>query len=404
MTERELNVEPLAPFVEMYETEKRYIHLRGGRSSGKSYAIGEYMVAKSFETNFKGLILRQVLSTTDESIKAQVVAAIETMDLSHAFETTARTIKNLQTGNVISIMGFKTSNSAYSAKLKSIVDYTHVVIEEAVEVPEEDFDRLDESIRLADVELKIIMVYNTPHVRHPMFKRWFNPDGTPKQDNDSCHIMTDYRDVPRKYINESTYKLIERTKNDQPEKYKHVWLGHWALESEKQIYRGWQSLDTFPDHVPFIYVLDWGYNDPTAIIKIGTEGEKMYIQELLYAKNLINADIVTFLKTLEPRPTICDSSEPRSIAELRRPPNKIQAMPAIKGPDSIRNGISDVQEMQVFICGESPNVWEEQSLYEWNDKKSGVPIDKYNHSMDCVRYGYTYLRPRKRKGSRYATS
>jgi hypothetical protein len=33
----------------------------------------------------------------------------------------------------------------------------------------------------------------------------------------------------------------------------------------------------------------------------------------------------------------------------------------------------------------------ELNNYIWNDKKSNVPIDNYNHALDALRYGYDEL-------------
>lgn len=391
-----LKVNPLKPYLPIYKTKARYIHLYGGRSSGKSFAIAEYMVVKSFQVGFKGLILRQVLSTTDESIKAQVEAAIEQMGLSQLFETTAKEIRNKQSGNVISVMGFKTSNSAYSAKMKSLVDYTHVVVEEAIEVPQEDFDKMDESIRKADVELKIVLVYNTPHIRHPLAQRWFKKDGTPLNSDDTLYIHTTYKDVPAEYINESTLDLIEKTKRNNYEKYKHVWLGEFILESEKQIYSGWKSIEKFPEDLPFVYGLDLGFRDEWGLVKVATKGDNVYAQELLYKSNLLNSEVIQIIQNLPPALIIADSAEPRTIQEFRRA--GLRVIPAFKGKDSVKSGINQIRDLQVFVLDGSDNLWNEYDKYEWADKVAEVPVDKLNHLLDPLRYAVNYLKRASRPG------
>ena len=48
-------------------------------------------------------------------------------------------------------------------------------------------------------------------------------------------------------------------------------------------------------------------------------------------------------------------------------------------------------DYEIVICGHSPNVTMEFDNYTWNDKKSGIPVDKFNHTIDPVRYAFKYL-------------
>ncbi|MCU7583693.1 PBSX family phage terminase large subunit, partial [Riemerella anatipestifer] len=37
------------------------------------------------------------------------------------------------------------------------------------------------------------------------------------------------------------------------------------------------------------------------------------------------------------------------------------------------------------------NLKKELRNYTWNDKKAGIPIDKHNHLIDALRYGFIEL-------------
>ena len=87
----------------------------------------------------------------------------------------------------------------------------------------------------------------------------------------------------------------------------------------------------------------------------------------------------------------CDSAEQKSIAELRSY-GIHRARPAIKGRDSIMNGIQLVQQYEIIVHPSCIGVKEELENYSWvKDKKTGEyinrPIDKYNHGLDSIRYG-----------------
>ena len=57
----------------------------------------------------------------------------------------------------------------------------------------------------------------------------------------------------------------------------------------------------------------------------------------------------------------------------------------------IESGIKSMKDYQIIVCGESPNIEIEFDNYTWNDKKSGIPIDDYNHTIDPIRYALKKL-------------
>ncbi|NBW18574.1 MAG: hypothetical protein EBR82_62435, partial [Caulobacteraceae bacterium] len=89
------------------------------------------------------------------------------------------------------------------------------------------------------------------------------------------------------------------------------------------------------------------------------------------------------------KPVICDTSEPRLIAELQEA--GVNAQKADKGPDSILNGIRALQDFTIVVSQESHDIKRELRLYSWNDKKHSIPIDAHNHAMDALRYCFTFL-------------
>ena len=48
-------------------------------------------------------------------------------------------------------------------------------------------------------------------------------------------------------------------------------------------------------------------------------------------------------------------------------------------------------DYQIIITPTSVNLATEFNNYAWNNKKSGVPVDKYNHLLDAVRYALEVL-------------
>lgn len=138
--------------------------------------------------------------------------------------------------------------------------------------------------------------------------------------------------------------------------------------------------------------LDFGFtNDPTALTAVYRKDGKVLLHELIYETNMTNQDIGNRMKEFginRSHEIIADSAEPKSIEELRRMGFRVTA--AVKGSDSIRNGIDIIQRHDLAVTDTSLNLIKELRNYKWATDKAGktlnVPIESYNHALDGVRY------------------
>ena len=162
---------------------------------------------------------------------------------------------------------------------------------------------------------------------------------------------------------------------------------------EGLIFPVFEIIDEFPD-VSHFYGMDFGYtNDPTAMIRIGLQGEDLYLDEGIYETGLTNQDIAARLRMIGIRPKMdelfADSAEPKSIEEIYREGFNIKG--AIKGKDSILNGIDIIKRFKIHITKNSVNTIKEFRNYRWIEDKNGnltnKPIDDFNHAIDAIRYG-----------------
>ena len=163
---------------------------------------------------------------------------------------------------------------------------------------------------------------------------------------------------------------------------------------EGVIFNNWETCEQIPKFGKWTaYGLDFGFtNDPTAIIKVVYQGGELWVEELCFETGLTNPDIVKKLRsfgvgTLED--IIADSSEPKSIAEIRR--GGFRAIRGVKkGKDSINMGIDVMKRFKINIHKKSINLIDEFSNYQWTKTKDGEylnkPIDNYNHGIDAFRY------------------
>ena len=179
------------------------------------------------------------------------------------------------------------------------------------------------------------------------------------------------------------------------------WANWWKVYGLGQvgsvqgvIFSNWQQVDEINYTTSKLVALglDWGYtNDPTALVAVYRSGDTLTLHELLYSHNLTNQDIATKLREFginRAWEIVADSAEPKSIEEVHRLGFNIK--PASKGQDSIRNSIDILHRFNIQVTKTSTNLIKELRNYTWDTDRTGaslgVPIDKYNHAIDAVRY------------------
>ena len=140
---------------------------------------------------------------------------------------------------------------------------------------------------------------------------------------------------------------------------------------------------------------NWGFvNDPSVVIAslVNTETKELYIFDEGYAKGLTNSGVAKMIENhgFAKSEIICDSAEPKSVEEIRKL-GIYRAKPSVKGPDSVRTGISYLQDYKIFVSPKCVHTIEELENYSWKkDKQTGEyvnePIDDFNHCLDALRY------------------
>lgn len=222
---------------------------------------------------------------------------------------------------------------------------------------------------------------------NPSSEFWFYTEMLPFRD-DIDFITLTYKD--NEALSEITVKEIESHKHN-----KNWWqvygLGQLG-EIESRIYKGWNiGMESVPPEARLErYGLDFGYsNDPTAIVGIYKWNGAYILDEICYLKGLSNKNIADMLSNLPKALVVADSSEPKSIDELKT--YSINIVGAIKGQGSVLQGVQNVQAQVVFVTRRSVNIIKEYRNYLWITDKDGKiinePQDFLNHTMDAIRYG-----------------
>lgn len=211
--------------------------------------------------------------------------------------------------------------------------------------------------------------------------------------DDVTLIHSTYLDNP--HLSENQIKEIESNKNDA-----NWWRVYGLGETgsvEGLIYTNWQIVQEMPQpYKKEFYCVDFGFtNDPTSVLRVRLSGGELWVQELCYQTGMLNQDIVKCLQGAGVQRgalIVCDSAEQKSIAEINNM-GGFRAVPVAKGRGSIVAGVTAVQAYKINVMQESLGTIDELRNYSWKRNIDGnyinEPIDKYNHSLDALRYGVT---------------
>jgi len=223
-------------------------------------------------------------------------------------------------------------------------------------------------------------------------------------------IDTTYRDNP--YIDKSIKDKIlsyeptpENIKRGTANEYRWKVYGLGEVgRLEGLVFTDFRVEPNYPDETKWrVFGMDFGYtNDPTTLIEIRYNADCLYWREWLYETGLTNPDISSRLESMgfeRNELIIADSAEPKTFEELRRMGWNVK--PAVKGADSIMNGIDAIKRYKVSVLSTSKNLTEEFGSYTWKKDKDGKPlnrpIDAFNHGIDAGRYALSFriMKPRK---------
>jgi phage terminase large subunit len=299
-------------------------------------------------------------------------------------------IINTKNGNMILTHSMKMTDGTMSAKGKGLSNVTHLLIDEATEMPsEEEYIKLIDSFRTKGSERKIFVCFNPTSKNHWIYKRWYMPDGSPNPKWQTNHnfLHTTFRDNIENLDPTKVQEWLDMRETD-PDYFDHHIEGNWRDSGAGAVYKKWTWFYAPDPESEVVLGLDFGFaNDPTALVQVNKKGSKLWIRELLYTRGLTTEDLSDAMRlggVPKHATIIADSSDPRSIQTLRRL-GWSNISPCVKGPDSIRHGIDAIRSYQVFADPSSSNLRDEYENYVYREG-TDKPIDGYNHLLDAVRY------------------
>lgn len=389
-----------------------YRVLKGSRGSKKSKTTALwyiYHLMKYPQANL--LVVRKVYETLRTSCFQELLWAIDRLGVSElwTFTYSPLSITYTPTGQRIIFKGLDKGIKVTSVAVsKGYLCW--VWIEEAYEITnEEDYDMLDMSIRgslpSTDGLFKQFTFTFNPWSADTWLKSRFFDNPAPNvwtgtttfRDND----FLDDADIQR---------YLDWYKRD-PRGARVVCDGEWGI-AEGLVYTNWEELPIGfdinailkRDNIKCTYGLDFGYSisyNAFVAVAVDLNTREMWVFDEMYSRGMTNVDIGR---------TICqmgygkveiwaDRAEMKSINELQN--GLIEEVPqdngtiihkkwqlpnihpAMKGNDSVANGIQRLQSFKIWVMPKCRNMITELNNYAWavdkDGKHTGKPIKEWDH-------------------------
>lgn len=376
----------------LLKCKDRFLVLYGSAGSGKSHFIAQkwlvrILVGMKTGKKHRFLALRKTQPAVKKSVFALIKKYIYAWGIDHLVKINSHEMTFTFVGGSEIICGGLDDPE----KIKSIEGITGIWLEEATEFTVDDFRQLNLRVRgFTESYKQIILSFNPISKTSWVHKEFFK---SPKDNATVVHST--YKD--NRFLDDEYIKVLEDLEEEDPAYHRVYALGEWG-ELKGLIYGNWDVIDKFPDNVDEeIYSLDFGFNNPSCLLKIGIKDSKhVYIQELIYESKLTNGQLIEKTEDLVEEEKVdkehlfkADSAEPDRIQEFSNAGFFIT--PCRKGKNSVKDGIDVVKRKKLHITKDSVNVIDEIQAYKWKEDKEGNTLDEpvkfKDHGMDAIRYG-----------------
>lgn len=367
----------------------------GGRGSLKSSFIS--IVVPLLLVNNPGthaLVLRKVANTIRDSVYAQYMWAIGELGMSAFWDAKVSPIELIYrpTGQKIMFRG-----ADDPMKIKSIkVPFGYIAVTHFEE--KDQFSGRAEIRNILQSTMRGGSKYWNFESYNPPISRdnWANKDSLEDRPDRLCHKST-YLQAPPEWLGQQFIDEAEHLKETDERAYQHEYLGipvgTGGNVFDKLELR--EITDAEVSAFDHIYQgVDWGYfPDPFAFIRLHYDRarETIYLLDEIYENKLSNEQSAKMIlrKGYNDVRIICDSAEPKSVADFRA--MRLPAFEAIKGPGSVEYGMKFLQRRTIVIDRKrTPHAYDEFVGYEYERNKDGDIISGYpdanNHLIDATRY------------------
>ena len=350
----------------------RFIINEGGSRSSKTYSLCQLMVIYCLQNSGKVV---SIIRKTFPALRATVLRDF---------------IEILKEMGIYSLDSHNKSEHIYTFSNGSIVEFFSVDDEQKIRGRKRDIAWCNEANELyfddftqlnMRTEFKLIFDYNPSDSSSWLYE-------LPK--DESILIKSTYRDNP--FLPNSIRSQIEDLKRTDEALYQIYALGEKAI-SKSNIYSNWTFLSHRPARfVNYVYGLDFGYNHPTALMRVYWCDNDIYIEPVIYESYLTTTMLIEKLQAIGIEQTVtimADYSRPEIIQEMN-----IAGFDVQNANKVVKKGIDNVKTFGVF-CQDHKDLKREYENYKWKkigDFITDEPVKLFDDAMDAVRYATTHIR------------
>lgn len=390
----------------------------GGRGSAKSsFCALEVVQGIMDDPEANGIVFRRYAATMRESTYSQIAWAIDMLGAGDLWKGNVSPMQfvYVPTGQIIHFRGVDDS-----AKIKSIKPrhgyYKFTWFEEFSEFDGPNQIRsVLQSVMRGGQDFRIFCSFNPPL----SVAAWSNKH-IQQPDERAIVFHTDYTMIPESWLGDGFIAEAEHLRAVNPEAFEHEYMGH-ALCTSGMVFPNVQAREITNEEIQqmqyFYCGCDWGFSsDPAAVVRASYDSrtQTVFILGEFVQRGCSNSQIAEFLQeqgwdkapgenyfspfggSMSPgrQLVICDSAEPKSVADLQG--MGIKATGCMKYPGSVQYGIRWLQSKTIVIDRKrTPYAFQEFTEYEYKRTKDGdiladVP-DANNHTIDSLRYALDML-------------
>lgn len=379
---------------DLYYKKAPYKVYWGGRGSAKSWAFAEALIRKAAASPIRILCCREHQNTIKDSSHKLLKDTIERLGLDAWFTVTKDSITS-KAGAEFMFKGLYNNEEG----IKSTEGVDICWVEEAQTVTAGSWRTLIPTIRHDDSEIWVSYnLINEEDATHQMF--------VVRGRTGAIVHKINYDSNP--YFSGKLRQDMEDDKRTDYHLYEHIWLGMPLKVSNAIILSGKYVVEEFDDKLwtqadRRRIGMDFGFaQDPQAVISFFVLEDVLYIERESYGTGVELDDIKTVTEDDVPEaadwPIKADNARPETISYLRR-----NAGWAISGAEKwdgcVKDGITHLRRYKrIVIHPRCVNTAREARLWSYKvDKKQvdergqpvvlPIPVDKFNHCWDAVRYG-----------------
>ena len=350
----------------------RFIINQGGSRSSKTYSLCQVLIVYCLQNPNKVVsIVRKTFPALRATVMRDFFEVLKDLEIyEKSSHNMSENIYRFANGSIVEF--FSVDDEQKVRGRKRDIGWCN----EANELWFEDFQQLN-----MRTETKMIFDYNPSDSSSWLYE-------LPK--DESILIKSTYKDNP--FLPESIIRQIEDLARTDEALYQIYALGEKAI-SKTNIFNTWEFITQKPQRFTnYVYGLDFGYNHPTALMRVyWCEGD-IYIEPVLYESYLTTSELIERFKQLNIENTVdilADYSRPEIIAEMQNAGFNIN-----NANKNVKSGLNAVKTFKVW-CKQDENLKKEYENYKWKkigDNITDEPVKLYDDAMDAVRYAVMFIK------------